>query len=449
MKKNYTLKITLAMLVVVLVSLVSFVGAYKGKNLVKEYSLGKDLGERKVVSYSVVKKEENSGDTQSEEIAEEEAATEESNESAENSKSEESQEKSEEEINKDYNKSKNIIEKRLAAVDAEDYEVRLNEENGSIQMEVPADIDENFLQSDAEYFFKSIIKPGKIEVVNKSTSETIIDASGFKSASAKIDTTTYTTPTVVFNIKFTKQAKDTLKNVNTKYTDSEGKEADAEFVIRLDGEDLYPNSSSTTTVTAAEFVESTKNGVLELSYGQSNDEEALKKQYEEASIIVSKINAGTLPTEYQLDSVNVVKSNINVKSIVVIAIIIAAVMFLFAMYKCKAKAVLPMLSLIGLVASTLLVLRYTNVKITLFTILGLAVIVIANYMLILKSLTNDKEFKENFIDMFGKLIPCIIIGIVFCCSPYLQVSSLGMTIFWGVIVSFVYDILITRVLINK
>lgn len=53
MKKNYTLKITLAMLFVVLVSLVSFVGVYKGKNLVKDYSLGKDFSNRKVAVFSV------------------------------------------------------------------------------------------------------------------------------------------------------------------------------------------------------------------------------------------------------------------------------------------------------------------------------------------------------------------------------------------------------------
>ena len=57
MKKNYTLKITLAMLFVVLVSLVSFVGVYKGKNLVKDYSFGKDFSNRKIAVFSV--KEEN------------------------------------------------------------------------------------------------------------------------------------------------------------------------------------------------------------------------------------------------------------------------------------------------------------------------------------------------------------------------------------------------------
>ena len=68
MKKDYTLKLVLAMLVVVLVSLVSFVGVYRGRNLLKEYSLGKDFSKRKIATFSVV--EDKNENQQSEESAE-------------------------------------------------------------------------------------------------------------------------------------------------------------------------------------------------------------------------------------------------------------------------------------------------------------------------------------------------------------------------------------------
>ena len=124
-------------------------------------------------------------------------------------------------------------------------------------------------------------------------------------------------------------------------------------------------------------------------------------------------------------------------------------MLVYAIYKVKKKGILPVLSLIGLVATILLVLRYTNVKITLFTILGLAVIVLSNYILILKTLSNDKTFKQNFIEMLNILVPCLIVAVVFCCSPYLQLATMGMTIFWGIIVMFIYNAIITRILIDK
>ena len=144
MKKNYTLKITLAMLFVVLVSLVSFVGVYKGKNLVKDYSLGKDFKERKVAVFSVkeqtnsenttdknTKSEtENNDESTKEENGTEENKTEETNTektNTEENKTEENktEEKSEEDKKKDYKNSKNIIERRLASLKSDEYDIRL------------------------------------------------------------------------------------------------------------------------------------------------------------------------------------------------------------------------------------------------------------------------------------------------------------------------------------
>ena len=124
-------------------------------------------------------------------------------------------------------------------------------------------------------------------------------------------------------------------------------------------------------------------------------------------------------------------------------------MIIYAMYKFKLEGLFSSVSLIGFVSTLLLVLRYTNVKITLFTILGLAVVTIANYIMILKALKNKKSFKENFMCVMNMLIPCIIVAIVFCCSPYLQLASFGMSIFWGLIVMCVYDASIVRMIIEK
>ena len=174
MKKNYTLKITLAMLFVVLVSLVSFVGVYKGKNLVKDYSLGKDFKERKVAVFSVkeqtnsenttdknTKSEtENNDESTKEENGTEENKTEETNtektnteenkteeNKTEGNKTEENktEEKSEEDKKKDYKNSKNIIERRLASLKSDEYDIRLNEENGSVVIEVPTSMDSSYI----------------------------------------------------------------------------------------------------------------------------------------------------------------------------------------------------------------------------------------------------------------------------------------------------------------
>lgn len=412
MKKNYTLKFTLAMLVVLLVSVVSFVGVYKGKNLLKEYSLGKDFSQRKIVTFSVV-----------EEPASEENGENQNNEANNEANKEES-----------YKKAKNILAKRIVEMGVDDFEIRLNEEDGTIDIETSEDVDTSYLSQ--------IVSKGKISVKNQSTGEVVVDSKGFKNASTKIDSTTYTKPIVLLNIKFTNSAKNTFKNANTKYTDSEGNESDATYSVDLDGQTLYSD-------TASNFVSSAKNGALDLVLGQNDNAEEIEKDYQSARVLISLINNDELPVSYQIDNVQVVKSSTNIKTIVIIACIIGALMLVFAIFKFKGKSVLPVVSLVGLVATILLVFRYTNVKITLFTILGIAVVVAFNYILILKNLKNDKSFKHNFVDMLNVIVPCIIIAIVFCCSPYLQVASLGMSIFWGIIVMFIYNLAITRVLINK
>ena len=442
MKKNYTLKITLAMLFVVLVSLVSFVGVYKGKNLVKDYSLGKDFKERKVAVFSVKEQTnsknttdkntesetENNDESTKEENGTEENKTEETNTEKTNTEENKTEEKSEEDKKKDYKNSKNIIERRLASLKSDEYDIRLNEENGSVVIEVPTSMDSSYITE--------LVSKGKAQIKNQSTNEVLIDSNGFKDASAKIDSTNYSTPMILLNIEFTKDAKNIFKNANTNYTDSEGNEKEATFAFTLDDETLYSD-------TAANFVSSAKNGALDLVLGQGTEGEELQKNYESAQVLVSIIKTGSIPVEYQSDSITIVSSNINIKTIVIVAIIIGALMLIYAIIKLKNKAILPVLSLVGLV------LRYTNVEITLFGILGLATIVVSNYVLILRTLQNDKTFKENFVDLLNILIPVIIIAIVFCCAPYLQLATLGMTMFWGIIVMFIYNIIITKVLIDK
>ena len=457
MKKNYTLKITLTMLFVVLVSLVSFVGVYKGKNLIKGYSFGKDFNGHKVAIFSV-KKENTTENTSNENTTDEKTTNENTatenttdekttneNTVAENATDEnttnenktgENDKNNENDIKKKYEISKNVINKRLAYLNANEYDIRLNEDDGTIAIDVPSDMNSSYIGE--------IISKGKIQIKNTSTSEVIVDSNGFKDASAKINTTSsnYSKPIIELNIKLTEDAKNIMKNANTKYTDSEGKESDATFELNIDGTSLYSDS-------APSFVSTAKNGLLNLVFGQSDTGDGIEENYKSAQILVSLIKYGELPVEYEAKSINIVSSDIKLKEIIIFAIIVASVMIIYAIFKFRKKAILPMLSLIGLCATILLIIRYTNVTITLFTILGIALVMIANYIFVIKNLKNEKDFKQNFKDLFRCSIPVILIAIVFCCAPYMQLSTLGMSLFWGIIASYVYNVIITRVLLEK
>ena len=457
MKKDYTLKLVLAMLVVVLVSLVSFVGVYKGKNLIKGYSLGKDFSKRKIATYSVVEKEDSTatdnatveGENAEEASQENAESTEENNadESAENTAEQNNDDNnqnkplSDEERVKNYNTAKNNIAKRLTAMQSEEFEIRLDESNGKLVIEVPESMDSTFISE--------VVSKGKVEIKNISTNEVIADGNVFKDASAALEEATYssgmqqiTKKVVVLNMKLTKDGKKKIQEASTTYKDSNDVETEAKFAIYIDGSKLYDDNASS-------FVDSAESGSFKLYMGQNEQGEELDKDYQSALAITAIIKCGEIPVEYEIDTIELVSSSLNVKSIVIVSIVVGILMIVFAMYKFKLNGVLPVISLVGMVATILLVLRYTNVKITLFTILALAIVTLANYIVVLRTLNNKKSFKDNFMRAINMLVPCIIVAIVFCCSPYIQLASFGMTIFWGLIVMCIYNLAIVRVFIEK
>lgn len=444
MKKDYTLKLVLAMLVVVLVSLVSFVGVYRGKNLLKEYSLGKDFSKRKIATFSVVEEQNTNQEQPNEESAEQN--TEESEENKEGNSAEQSQEQNqpitEKEIVKNYNTSKNNIAKRLIAMKSEEFDIRLDESDGKLIIEVPESMDSNFISS--------IASKGKVEIKNVSTNGVVADGNVFKDASATLRDETFsmgmqqiTKKMVVLDLKLTKEAKKKIIEANPYYTDADGNETEAKFAIVIDGSNIYSEEASSFISTAE------KDGKFELYMGQNDKGEELEKDYQEALAITAMIKCGEIPVQYKIDTIELISSNINVKSIIVVAAVIGVLMIVFALYKFKIKGLLSSVSLVGMVATILLVLRYTNVKITLFTILGITIVTLANYVLVMRTLHNKKKFSDNFMKAMDMLVPCIIIAVVFCCSPYIQLASFGMAIFWGLIVMCLYNLIIVRTFINE
>ena len=439
MKKNYTLRLALAILVVVLVSLVSFVGVYKGgKNWVKDYSLGKDFSKRKIAAFSVVedKSEQNEESTeQKENEGENVPENSEEKEDSTNQNNNQNQPLSEKDKMNNYQNAKNNISSRISNMKLWEYIIRVEDESGKLVIEVPEDVDSSILNR--------IVTKGKIEIKNTSSNEIIADGNVFKDASANIDKTN--SEAVIINLKFSDEAKKKIIDSNPNYTDSEGKESEAIYDIMIDGNRLTDGK-----INAGTFIEAAqKNGYIDLYMGRENEKEMIDDVYQRAIAIASIIKKGEIPVNYEVESINVVSSNIDVKLIVIACAIIGVIMVIFAVYKFKLRGLFSAVSLIGFVATSLLVLRYTNVKITLFTILGLAVVTVANYMAILKTLNNKKTFKESFMDVMNAIIPCIIVAIVFCCSPYLQLASFGMSIFWGLIVMCVYDASIVRMIIEK
>ena len=60
----------------------------------------------------------------------------------------------------------------------------------------------------------------------------------------------------------------------------------------------------------------------------------------------------------------------------------------------------------------------------------------------------DEAINYTYKNVFSKLIPVIILVIVFCLSGWTNLSSFGMVMFWGIVLIVLYNYLITATMLK-
>lgn len=445
MKKNTTLKI-LVILIIVALCLISFVGIYaknqnRMENILPEFLLGMNLEGSRVVALAP--------DTSTKEViydSEGKVATDGKNDDG---SLKEGYTKKDEPVNiqevltsDNFIKVKNIIDKRLEKIGVTEYQVRLNGENGQIVIELPE-------ASDTDEVISNLTYVGKFEIVDADTKEVLIDNSMVKEAKAVYGSQTAGT-SVYLSITFNKQGKEKLEEISKTYvksTDEEGKETTKKVTIALDDDEL----------TSTYFGETMANGVLQLAIGSaSTDNTTISNYLKQASSIATLIDSGKLPVTYKVGDNHYVASSINpiMSHFGTYLIVILVVTIFIFILRYKQKGILASLSLIGYVAIFLLALRYTNVVISLEAIVAMIAIFIANACLLDYLLKREKQpiqttIKQAYIRFCSILVPLLIVAVVFTFTEWLPITSIGMVMFWGLVIMLVYHYLITRTLLDN
>lgn len=449
MKKNVSLKI-LIILTIIAISLISFVGFYtKNKiemvNVLPKYLLSMNLSGSREVTLKV------SDDTEEIVYDNEGNVSEEGYDDEGNLK--EGYTKVDEKINKDevltennYVNAKVVLEERLQALGAEDYTVRQDLETGTITINLPED-------SNTDKIVGNLTYKGKFEVVDSQTGEVLMTNHDVKESKA-VYANTETGTSVYLNIEFNKEGKKKLEEITKTYiesTDEEGNDTTKKIKINLEDEQLLETYFSETITT----------GALQLTIGSaSTDNETIASYIEQATQVASVITDNKMEVQYEIDSNTYYSALIGEKEIKVIIIVAAtliAIALIVLLIKFRVNGLFASISYIGYVALLLLTLRYTNVVISLEGIMGMIVILIANCAFlnyILTKLKKNKELsseliKESFIHYIWLLLPLLLISIVFTFIKYTPVASIGMIMFWGLVILFAYNYVITRTLLKK
>ena len=508
MKAQKKLNIVLVVLVIILVSIISFVGVYHVEknqmvNVIPSYKLGTNIsGYRKII----LEVADDSEDTDSETITlgeeDEDTVNDENIVLSNETEEENTDETSDNSDNKEnYKKSAEVFKSRLKSLKVEDYSVIVDESTGKIQLSIPENDQTDIILSD-------LVSVGKFQVTDTNTGDVLLTNSDVKSVSVETSSQYgYTVP--YMNINFKLSGANKLKDISVEYNENAVVEAnttanetttenitdettenttteetlnettedatnEVSENVTSDETDADSEESNTvaktvdikiddTTMLSTGFPEVVDNGTLQLTMQAASDEEALKQSLYGSYNVAAIIENDPLPIEYEITENVYVQAPVqinNLYTVMAILIAIAIVLSIVLIAKFKMKGLLMTILSIGYVAIQLLVIRYTNVILSIDGLLAIGLSYIINYsfgyMLLTKIKSKDlrrDEKIENYNKCMKKyvfiLIPLTILSLICCFTNWDSLYSFGMIIFWGIIISLLYNLTVTNLLIRN
>ena len=447
MKKNSALKMTILIISIILISLISFIGIYRLqggmiKNIMPDYLVSKELNGTRLITFVV--------DDSTKEVA-----TNTSEESAEGSSDETTNESTDENTEQvpvnskdvlteeNYELAKNIMQKRLNQFNMINYDLRVDKATGTIALEVP----EN---SGIDDILAYLLSQGNFQIIDTDTEEILLDNSNIEEAKTMYYTDT-TGTTVYLNIVFNEEGKQKLEEISKTYvetTDEEGNSTTKTVTIKLDDE----------TITTTYFGQTMSTGELPLTIGTTTtDSNTLKNYFVQSGEIAIVLNNGINPIIYDIGTNEYVAPIITqdiLNKIIIAAVIILALMVVYLIIRYRTLGIISALSMIGYIALYLIVVRFTDTIISLEAMAAIGIGIILEFIFvqaIAKRLREDVAnadgaIKKELIKNISVQIPIYIMSIVFVFAEWETIKSFGIALFWGLIISLIYNFVFTRLM---
>lgn len=340
-----------------------------------------------------------------------------------------------------YKKTKNIIENRLNSLGIQDYKIRLDRQTGNMTLELKQD-------KDTDNNYTLAMTKGKLEVRDYQNGIILIDNSNIKSVTPITNSTVTGAYSVYLQVTFDEKGAEKLKKISNNYISTvleDGEENIKYISVELDGTALYTTYFNEEWTTNYIYIPLVENVV---------SEEELKEAYDSASKISNIINSGNLPIVYTLQSDNFVKSEITSEHIKLVEYICLGILIIFMIVVAiifKLNGLLLGFINIGFVSILSIVLRFLKVDISISGIIAIFVMIAINTIFMIKILKNNK--KELFWNIFKKynftILPVMLIAIIYTLTNNICVMSIGMILFWGIIVFEIYNIFVTKMFIEE
>ena len=447
-------KITTIILAIILIVLVAFGGVYiktqnRMEDKVKEYSLGRELKGERLIELKV-----SDGSTEGKTAPAEEDLT------VEN-----------------YETVKKTIEKRLKSLKAQDYTISLNKEDGVIRVELPED-------DQTDDFAYYLIASGKVEIKEKDTSTELLNEKMVKKAQYTYTSNTDGEYQVYLEILLTEDGQAKIEDIQNNYailkddvdaaeaTTKSDESSDTSTETTEDTEQTTADTDNTETSTeetkkvaklsiaGTEYdIDKIEKNKIRVKMGsQTSNTTTVNNSMAKAAELTMLINSGKYPIDYEVQNNRFVHSDITNEQLLYFAGAVGVILlalFIWLTIKYKSKGLLASISCIGFIALLSLLLKYTNVIISIEGIGAIILVILINLILSQMILNKTKildvvseAVTSSYKELFLKLVPIMIISIVFCFSGWTNLSSFGMIMFWGFVLIAVYNIIVTKTLLK-
>ena len=447
MKKNSALKMTILIISIILISLISFIGIYRLqggmiKNIMPDYLVSKELNGTRLITF-VVDDSTKEVTTNTSEESTEGSSDETTNESTDENTEQVPVNSKEVLTEENYELAKNIMQKRLDQFNMINYDLRVDKTTGTIALEVP----EN---SGIDDILAYLLSQGNFQIIDTDTEEILLDNSNIEEAKTMYYTDT-TGTTVYLNIVFNDEGKQKLEEISKTYvetTDEEGNSTTKTITIKLDDE----------TITTTYFGQTMSNGELPLTIGSpTTDTNTLQNYFVQSGEIAIVLNNGIIPIVYDIGTNEYVAPVITqdiLNKIILAAIIIFALMVVYLIIRHRTYGIISALSIIGYIPLYLIVVRFTDTIISLEAMAAIGIAIILEFVFVQaiakklreNSANADVTIKKELIKNISLQIPMYIMAVVFVFVEWETIKSFGIALFWGLIISLIYNFVFTRLM---
>lgn len=337
-----------------------------------------------------------------------------------------------------FEKTKKIIQKRLEQYNLYEYNIRQDSVTGKIVLEVPNDNNSDLKAS-------LVTTVGALEFVDSETGVILLEDSNLTNAAPYVMTNENGEYEVYMQLDFDETGREILEKVTGEYTqkvDENGNDVTKTVEVRLDGQAIISTS----------FKEPVSSGTIHVPMGDPTfDYDEYYQLVANVQEVANLLNEEKLPLVYKItDEVGmqsiVTENTINVAvvSYAVITLLITICMII----KYKFEGLRQAIFNFGYLATLLILFRYTEVVITFNSLIAIVGLIVINYIFSIKFLNKLKKennrkiaLKLSLKELYLAIVPVGIVAIIFTFMSAIVINSVGMTLFWGLILQLLFSLL--------